>query len=122
VQAQQFAANGTLDTAFSSPMLHYDAGMSAQDSAGAIALEPNGQVVFGGSHFFATSVFGLARVNSNGSVDTTFGTEGVVTTEFQGDEGIETLLTQPNGDIIAVGYSEDNSTGLTDVAIARYLP
>ncbi len=122
VEAQQFAANGTPDTAFSSPMLHYVAGMSAEDGASAIALEPNGQVVFGGSHFFATSVFGLARVNSSGSVDTTFGTRGVVTTEFQGDEGIDTLLTQPNGDIVAVGYSEDNSTGVTDVAIARYLP
>lgn len=122
VDAQQFAANGTLDSAFSSPMLHYVAGMTAQDSAGAIAVEPNGQIVFGGSHFFATSVFGLARVNSNGNIDPPFGTGGVVTTDFQGDDGIDTLLTQPNGDIVAVGDSEDNSTGVTDVAMARYLP
>jgi uncharacterized delta-60 repeat protein len=122
VEAQQFAASGSLDTGFSSELEHYIAGQAAYDSAGAVAIEPNGQVVIGGSHFLGTAVFGLAKFNSNGSVDTSFGTGGVVTTEFQGNEGIDTLLSQPNGDIVAVGYSEDNSTGKTDIALARYLP
>lgn len=28
---------------------------------------------------------------------------------------------QPNGDIVAAGFSEDNTTGAVDVALARYL-
>jgi len=31
------------------------------------------------------------------------------------------VLIQPDGKIIAVGSSEDNSTGETDVFLARYL-
>ena len=86
-----------------------------------VAVQPNGQAVVGGSHFLDTSVFGLARVNTNGSLDTTFGTGGTLTTDIQGDEGVGGLIIQPNGDIVAAGTSEDNSTGQVDVALARYI-
>ena len=79
----------------------------------------NGQIVVGGSHFLDPSVFGLARIDVGGSLDNTFGDYGTVLTTLQGDEGISAILIQPDGKILAAGSSEDNSTGITDVAIVR---
>jgi uncharacterized delta-60 repeat protein len=118
VQVTYFNAGGTVAAA--SPEFHYT-GTSGEDGASAVAVQPNGQAVVGGSHFLATSIFGLARVNTNGSLDTTFGNSGTVTTDIQGDDGIGAIVIQPNGDIVAAGSSEDNSTGQTDVAVARYI-
>jgi uncharacterized delta-60 repeat protein len=118
VQVTYFNAGGTLAAA--SPEFHYT-GTSGEDGAAAVAVQPNGQAVVGGSHFLATSVFGLARVNTNGSLDATFGNSGTVTTDIQGDDAIGAIVIQPNGDIVAAGMSEDNSTGQTDVAVARYI-
>ena len=84
-------------------------------------MQPNGQIVIAGSSFKDTSVFGLARLDTNGSLDSTFGSTGVLTTSFQGDDGATAVLIQPNGDIVAVGFSENNTTGVTDIALARYI-
>ncbi len=121
VRAQRFAAGGTVDTSFASPLLHYAGTSASTDSTHAIAIAPNGQIVYGGARFLSTSVFGLARVNADGGVNTAFGSGGALTTSFQGDEGVTALVVQSNGEVVAVGYSEDNSTGQVYVAIARYL-
>jgi uncharacterized delta-60 repeat protein len=118
VQVEYFKAGGTLAAA--SPEFHYT-GTTGEDGANAVAVQPNQQAVVGGSHFLATSIFGLARVNTNGSLDATFGSSGTVTTDIQGDDGIGALVIQPNGDIVAAGTSEDNSTGQVDMALARYI-
>jgi len=76
--------------------------------------------VVGGSHFLATSVFGLARVNADGTLDSAFGSGGTLTTTFNGDEGVGALVVQPDGKIIAVGFSENNTTGHVFIALARY--
>ena len=122
VQATMFNANGGVDPAFSNPPFTYTgAKFAGHESPGAIAVAPNGQVVIAGSHFEGSSVFGLARLDANGSLDSGFGKAGVLTTSFQGDDGATIVLIQPNGAIVAIGFSEDNSTGVTDLALARYL-
>jgi uncharacterized delta-60 repeat protein len=122
VQATMFNANGTVDAAFSNPPFTYTgAKFAGHESPGAVAVESNGQIVIAGSHFEGTSVFGLARLDANGSLDSGFGNAGILTTSFQGDDGATAVLIQPNGDIVAVGFSENNSTGVTDLALARYL-
>lgn len=76
-------------------------------------------VVLGTAHSSVgiVSDFALVRLLPNGDLDTTFGDEGRVTTDFGGryDEGLALAL-QPNGKIVAAG----SSTGLA--SIARYLP
>jgi uncharacterized delta-60 repeat protein len=122
VQATLYNANGTVDSAFDNPPFTYTgATLAGFESPGAVAVQPNGQIVIAGSSFQSTSVFGLARLDTNGSLDGTFGNAGVLTTSFQGDDGATALLIQPNGDIVAIGFSENNSTGITDIALARYL-
>jgi len=122
VQATLFNANGTVEEAFDNPPFTYTgAELAGFQSPGAVAVQPNGQIVIAGSSFKDTSVFGLARLDTSGSLDSTFGSTGVLTTSFQGDDGATAVLIKPNGDIVAVGFSENNTTGVTDIALARYI-
>jgi uncharacterized delta-60 repeat protein len=123
VQVQRFNADGSIASA--SPAFDYsDApGLDqARDSAGAVAVQANGQAVAGGAHFFSTSLFGLARVNPDGTLDAGFGSGGVLTTTFNGGEGVGAVVIQPDGKIIAAGFSENNTTGHVFIALARYNP
>jgi uncharacterized delta-60 repeat protein len=121
VEVQMFNANGVVDSTFSNPPFTYTGQSSGKDSPEAIAVAPNGQIVVVGSHFAGTSVFGVARLDANGSLDSSFANAGVLTTDFQADDIAEAVVVQPNGDIVAIGFSEDNTTGAVDVALARYL-
>jgi uncharacterized delta-60 repeat protein len=123
VQVQRFNADGNIASA--SPAFDYSgaAGLDqARDSAGAVALQANGQAVVGGAHFFGTSPFALARVNPDGTLDAGFGNGGVLTTTFNGNEAAEAVVIQPDGKIIAVGFSDNNTTGQSFIALARYNP
>ena len=120
VQVQRFNAGGVAST---SPSFDYS-GVSgldqARDFVQAVAIQANGSAIAGGSHFLSTGVIGLARVNASGSLDTTFGNGGTLTTSIQGGDSAGALVIQPDGKIIAVGTSQ-NSTGQVDVALVRYL-
>jgi uncharacterized delta-60 repeat protein len=122
IQVRRFNADGSI--ASTSTPFDYSGvtGLDqARDSVNQAAVQPNGQIVVGGAHFLATSPIGLARVNADGTMDATFGAGGTLTTTIQGDESATALLIQPDGKIVAVGSSENNSTGVTDVFLARYL-
>jgi uncharacterized delta-60 repeat protein len=120
VKVQRFNADGSTDPAFSNPPFVY-ATPGDHESPAAVAVAPNGQIVVVGAHFRGTSVFGVARLNSGGSLDSGFANAGVLTTDFQADDIAEAIVVQPNGDIVAAGFSENNTTGAVDVALARYL-
>lgn len=122
VQVQMFNANGSVDEAFDNPPFTFTgAEFAGHQSPGAVAVQSNGQIVAVGSDFDGSSLFGAARLDANGSLDSGFGTAGVLTTNFQGNDGATAVLIQPNGDIVAIGFSENNTTGVTDIALARYL-
>ncbi len=79
----------------------------------------------GGSHTESsqssgTSVFGLARVSADGTLDPAFGTGGVLTTKILGNDSVSLLAIQPDGKILAVGTST-NAAGVLELALARYL-
>ena len=121
VQVTEFNPDGSIDTAFSNPPFVFDTQNPGRESPGAITVAPDGKIVVAGASFRGTSVFGVARLNPDGSLDTSFGTGGSVTTNFQGDDIAHAVLVQPNGDIVTAGDSINNSTGAVDVALARYL-
>ena len=67
--------------------------------------------------------FVLVRLNSDGSVDHTFGIDGRVVTDFSGnDDTVYALALQSDGKIIAVGGSYDAATELSYIAVTRYNP
>lgn len=120
-QVRRFNADGSVDPAFNNPPFSYTGTLIGHQSPEAIAVQPDGKVVVVGSDFAGASVFGVARLNPSGSLDSGFGNAGVLTTNFQGDDVARAVLIQPNGDIVAIGNSENNTTGTGGVALARYL-
>ena len=67
-----------------------------------------------------TSDFALARFNSNGTIDNSFGNGGVVSTHT-GDYGeILSLAIQSDGKIIAVGHSFEDNFQTGKITLARY--
>ena len=107
--------------------------------AESIALQPDGKIVVaGGSYQGDDNVleeFTLARYNPNGSLDTSFGTDGITNTVIpeQPEPTLDTpesatartLAVLPDGDLLAAGSSvwdESFKSDKTSFALARYTP
>ncbi len=92
-----------------------------------VALQPDGKIVVGaistivGAGFVQ---FAVVRYLPDGNLDPAFGVNGVVLTRFGDDINAlaHAIAVQPDGKIIAAGYTVDNSTSTHSFAIARYLP
>ncbi|MEX0643544.1 MAG: PKD domain-containing protein [Pirellulales bacterium] len=132
----RYNTNGTLDTTFNPvPVLPSPAGtlrinFSTDDIAKAVAIQVNGQYVVGGTVVTSLGAddrrFGLARVATNGSLDTTFDADGKVETRITdyvpgtiNFAEFFDLALQPDGKIVAVGYV-DAPGGDENFVIARY--
>ena len=91
-----------------------------------VALQPDGKIVVAGvSPIVGAGLvqFAVARYLPDGSLDPGFGDGGVVLTSFGDINALaETVALQPDGGIIAAGYTIDNNTGTGGFALARYLP
>ncbi|MBV8361646.1 MAG: hypothetical protein JO189_27480 [Deltaproteobacteria bacterium] len=123
-QVLEFTHTGAKDSAFNNPMFGFVSdGFNQGDSTG---LQADGKIVVGGARFApdsSSSVDGLARLNTDGSMDSSFGNDGTLTTSFTNhDLGYDFILIQNDGSIVAIGASEDRANlEQDDVALARYL-
>ena len=90
----------------------------------AAALQADGKIIQAGSGAYGgAGGFFLIRYLPDGSIDASFGHDGRVVTDFP-DESIDeifSLAVQPDGRIIAGGYTIAGSTDV-EVALARYMP
>lgn len=116
----RFNQDGSLDNSFGTngKQLTQLSDPSESDSAFAAALQGDGKIVVVGQK---GRKFVLVRYMTNGALDTSFGTGGTVETGIQsGDPNeVATAVTmQPNGKIIAAGYS--NLGGHYKSVVARY--
>lgn len=91
----------------------------------AIAIQADGKIVVAGTTTTNTGGddFFVARYNSNGTLDTAFGTGGIAATPFNGHDQAVGLTLQNDGKILVLGYTNAPSTPDDhDIAIARYNP
>jgi uncharacterized delta-60 repeat protein len=116
--------DGSLDASFGSGGVVTDFTGEAQlGSLGALVLQPDGKLVVAGQSFefsangFTDSIF-LARFNPNGTLDSTFGSDGRVSTEGPFFNGI--LVRQPDGKLVAVGVSRNDSGAFSLFTLVRY--
>ena len=116
----RYNPDGSLDTSFNGTGKVTTAIGSADDVAYAVALQPDGKLVAGGSSWNGSNYdFGVARYNPNGSLDTSFNGTGEVKTAIgSGGDTATALAVQPDGELVAAGYSR-NSVDF-DFALARY--
>ena len=79
------------------------------DEGSAVALQRDGKIVVAGSSFNAAAgfvEFAVVRYLPDGNLDTSFSGDGLVTTSFGNINAItHTVALQPDGKIIAAGYT-----------------
>jgi uncharacterized delta-60 repeat protein len=121
--ASALAAGGQLDSSFGGDgkvTTHFAAGSNGE--AAAVAIQDDGKIVTAGGSYIpdtSASQFALARYNSDGSLDSSFGGDGKVRTNFGGDSDARAsaVAIQADGKIVAVGIS---FVGDQRFALARY--
>src|SRR5262245_23657894 len=111
------AGEGSLDPGFGTAgIVTTDITGSSDDSANAVVIQSDGKIIVAGTTLDTLDRdFMVIRYNTSGSLDTTFGNNGVVTTDFGAtdDRGIAVAL-QSDGKIVVAGRSNQ------DFAVARY--
>ena len=89
------------------------------DRGFAVALQPDGKVVVAGSAVTGTnSDIAVARLNADGSLDTSFDGDGRRTVDLGGSDRAEDVLVQPDGKIVLTGVGFPNSA----IAVTRLNP
>ena len=112
---------GVLDASFGVGGLATADFISSGYEVGAdVAIQPDGKIVAVGRHDGADGAdFGLVRYNTDGSLDTAFGTGGQVTTDFDSTADYpHRVAIQSDGKIVVAGRSSQPSG--YDIAVARY--
>jgi uncharacterized delta-60 repeat protein len=111
----RYTTAGALDTSFDSDG-KLTISIPNQDFNANIVFQTDGKIVVGCASNTGLYYFSLIRLNTDGSLDLSFDSDGFVTTNFSGDAYIEELALQPDGKIIALG----RNFGI--VYVVRYNP
>jgi len=117
----RLTANGDIDPTFNGTGYTDVSFGTPQDRGYSIGLQPDGKILVGGSSGNAAQLFTVARLNSSGSIDSTFGDNGKVQVPFFGTESaVCSILVQPDGKILLGGFTVHNPFG-QDYALVRLL-
>lgn len=117
------AADGDLDLSFGSGGKVVTDFFGNYDSASAIAAYPNGKVVVVGSTRSPNDNnaidIALARYNRDGSLDQSFGSGGLVITDFNAVETAQAVAIQPDSKIV-VAATISHAVNTSEFALIRY--
>src|SRR5262249_19737343 len=112
----RYNADGSLDKTFGTGGKGIT-DLGRADRASGVGLQSDGKIVAAGRAYTTTYKFALARYNTDGSLDSNFGTGGTVLTDFGGGNGATSVALQSDGKIVAAG---DGYSGGNNFALARY--
>jgi uncharacterized delta-60 repeat protein len=125
----RYLANGAPDAGFGSGGRVSTSFTNFLNQPNDVALQADGKIVVAGEAQSAdgtVSEFAIARFNANGTLDTTFGTGGKVTTNIVGampggvSDPAQAVLIQADGKILAAGLSSACAKCAHLSALARY--
>ena len=116
----RYTISGALDTTFGTGGVVTTSIGTGNDQASGIAIQPDGKIVAAGwAHSGSDYDFAVVRYTVSGTLDTTFGASGVVTTPIgPGSNRAHGVAIQPDGKIVAAGYADSGSD--YDFAVVRY--
>jgi len=118
----RYNANGKPDMTFGIGGIASHQSMAQKGNWGqAVALLPDGKIVLVGNSLSGSKKEAyIARCNSDGTMDSSFGKEGLVLANGPPDSNNWgfALITQPDGKIILVGYAQSGKN--KDILVARY--
>jgi uncharacterized delta-60 repeat protein len=121
----RYDGSGGLDANFGVGGIAFTDFFGGPDRVLDLAIQGDGKIVAVGtinndpSDVETFSNFGIARYETNGSPDQTFGTGGKVDTDFFATDFAEGVAIQPDCKIVVAGFSWDFNLG-SDFALARY--
>ncbi|MBK7443141.1 MAG: T9SS type A sorting domain-containing protein [Bacteroidetes bacterium] len=113
----RYNTNGTLDNTFGVDGKIITDFTGYSDDCWALAIQDDGKIILAGSIMSTIPYedFGLARYNTDGSLDNSFDLDGKVITDLGSEfEGASSITIQYDGKIIIAGTSDDN------IAVLRY--
>jgi len=106
----RYNADGTLDASFGGDgKVTTPVGTNEQEGLQAIALQPDGKIVVAGvGSNGSNDDFAVVRYNTDGSLDTTFGGDGIVLVAVSpgGDDNAFDVVIRPDGSIFVAGQSQ----------------
>jgi len=89
------------------------------------AIDNNNNIILSGyiGNYVNYDIF-VARYLPNGQIDTTFGTNGIVISDFSGNDSSQefSVVVDKHNNIVVVGSSYNQSDNIKYYALARYLP
>ena len=118
--AARLLTDGNYDNTFgSNGVVYLDIG-DGNDMASSLVLQPDGKIIIGGSSNDGNDDnFCLIRLNEDGSLDPTFGNNGIVITEISvGYDAIADMELQADGKLVVGGTARVGSND--DIVLARY--
>jgi uncharacterized delta-60 repeat protein len=133
----RYSANGALDNTFGDPSSSSGArtGTTVLDTFGGtnnvsqVAPDSSGRALVAGNGYSSSGKFlYIARYNSNGTLDSTFGSHGVAATNFGNENNFvmqlpaSNLTIQSNGEPVVTGGATLTSGGSYVFGVARYWP
>ena len=119
----RYNTNGSLDASFGSFGQVITPIGTGKDVANDLAIQPDGKIVVAGYSKNSTDEdFALVRYNSDGSLDVSFDTDGIVITDFNPGRSdfAQSMAIQSDGKIVLAGYSNGASSFEQNLALARY--
>jgi uncharacterized delta-60 repeat protein len=123
--ARYDALDGSLDPAFGNAVPLDGRATGPSGSASAVVLQLDGKIVAGGFQVDASDVarFGVTRYDADGSLDASFGTGGIVTTDLGGSQFplVVGVGIQTDGKIVAAGMGGSAASTDLDFVVARYV-
>ena len=111
----RYLSNGSLDTSFNGTgfvSTVVAAGVSLENQA--LNIQSDGKIIIAGTN---GANFLIGRYNTNGSLDTTFGSSGFANTPIGSHSFADSVAIQSNGFIVAAGGALET---INDFALARY--
>lgn len=115
--AVRFNSNGSIDNTFGSAGVVTGNNTLAGFLSGGIALQSDGKIVLAGNS--ASIGIKTVRLNTNGTLDTTFNGTGAVTTNLA-DDRTESVAIQADGKIVVTGSKYDATAHTSEYFVLRY--
>jgi len=117
----RYNSDGTLDPTFGagSGIVTSAIGMG-DDSANAVAIQPDGKILVAGCSFVGNFCkFMIARYDAEGNLDVSFGSSGsTITSIGSGEDGAYGMALQSDGKIVVAGATFNGTD--KDIALIRY--
>jgi uncharacterized delta-60 repeat protein len=123
----QFTSSGALDTTFGGGEVVTEFTIPNKASAAFTQVQPDGKILIAGPYTAGNANTGsgqfyVARLDANGTLDNTFGNNGILTHAIGRLASMRTMLLQPNGDIIVGGNTGPVGSTAVHAYAIRFLP